>query len=157
MRLAARSLHAAAAVVAARSRPIRRRFAPAVTGVVALALFAACSSDTLTNPGRLAPTAPDATLTGGAGTQLFPTAPLGEYQPNGVAIGLNNAGQVTGSARLTQGQDDYKAFRWSVSTGAQLLTGCCDSMWGNDINDAGTVVGVAQTSANVGNRGFVAT
>jgi probable HAF family extracellular repeat protein len=157
MRLAGRSFRAAAAVAAARSRPIRRRrHAAAFGGIAALALFAACSSDTLTNPGHLAPTSPDATLTGGVGTEIFPTVPLGEFQPTGVAIGLNNAGQVTGSARLTATQDDFKAFRWSAPNGAQLLTGCCDSMSGNDINDAGTIVGVAQTNALTGSRAFVA-
>jgi probable HAF family extracellular repeat protein len=158
MRLAGRSFRAAAAVQAVRSRSIRRRrHATALSGIAALALFAACRGDTLTNPGRIAPTSPDATLTGGAGTQLFPTAPLGEFQPDGVAVGLNNAGQVTGTARLLPSQGDIKAFRWSPSNGAQILTGCCDSMWGNDINDAGTIVGVAQTNAITGNRGFVAT
>jgi probable HAF family extracellular repeat protein len=159
MRLAGRSARAAAAADAAHSRPIRRRlYAPAVSGIAAIALFAACRGDTLTNPaGRLAPTSPDATLTGGVGTEIFPTMTPGEYQPSGVAIGLNNAGQVTGSAWLSYAQDDYKPYRWSTATGAQLLTGCCDSMWGNDINDGGAVVGVLQTSAVDGNRAFVAT
>jgi probable HAF family extracellular repeat protein len=157
MRLAGRHFRVVAADEAARSRSPRQRRARAVGGIMALALIAACRSDTLTSPGRIAPTSPDATLTGGVGAPIFPTAPLGNFQQIGVAIGLNNAGQITGSAKLTAAQDDYKAFRWSSSTGAQLLTGCCDSMWGNDINDAGTIVGVAQTSASVGNRAFVAT
>jgi len=158
MRLAGRNARAAAAVEAARSYLIfRRRYSPAVTAFAALALFAACRGDTLTAPtGRLTPTSPDLTLTGGVGTPIFPTVTLGEFQPTGAAIGLNNAGQVTGSGHIVSFLDDFKPFRWSTGTGAQLLTGCCDTMWGNDINDAGVVVGTAQTSGLVGSRGFVA-
>jgi probable HAF family extracellular repeat protein len=158
MRLGGRTSRAAAAVEAARSHLIyRRRCSPAVTALAALALFAACRGDTLTTPtGRLTPTSPDLTLTGGVGTPIFPTVTLGEFQPTGTAVGLNNAGQVTGSGHIVSYLDDVKAFRWSTSTGAQVLTGCCDTMWGNDINDAGVIVGVAQTNALEGSRGFVA-
>jgi probable HAF family extracellular repeat protein len=38
-----------------------------------------------------------------------------------------------------------------------VLSGCCDTQWGADINDAGTIVGTTQVSQIVGNRGFVAT
>jgi len=147
---------AATMAVDSRSRRSRPSIAPALGGLAFLALLSACRGDVLTAPRGPGITPPDLTLTGGVGTQIFPTVTPGYYQPNGVAIGLNNAGQITGSARLSNGQDDYKALRWSVSNGAQILTGCCDSMWGNDINDAGTIVGVAQTSANIGNRAFVA-
>jgi len=145
--------------VMARDRRSSRRgasFAPAIGGLAFLTLLSACRSDVLTAPRGPAVTPPDLTLTGGVGTQIFPTVPLSEFQPNGVAIGLNNAGQVTGSGRTLSSQDDFKAFRWSPATGAQSLTGCCDSMSGNDINDAGAIVGVAQTNVLTGNRAFVA-
>jgi probable HAF family extracellular repeat protein len=155
MRLTRRTVRTAAAVEADRSRLIhRRRCAPLISGIAALALFAACRGDTLTAPtGRLTPTSPDLTLSGGVGAPIFPTVTLGEFQPTGTAIGLNNARQVTGGFI---GVDDVKAFRWSSSTGAQVLTGCCDTQWGNDINDAGVIVGVTQTNALQGGRGFVA-
>ena len=135
-----------------RSRP---SFAPTLGGVAFLAMLSACNGDSLTTPGALHTTPPDLTLTGGVGTQIFPTVPIGETQTVGVAVGLNVLGQVTGSAFFPT-IDDFKAFRWSPTTGAQRLTGCCDTMWGNDINDAGVIVGVAQTNAITGNRGFVA-
>ena len=155
MRLTRRTTRTAIAVEAARSRVIhRRRCAPVISGIAALTLFAACRSDTLTAPtGRLTPTSPDLALAGGVGTPIFPTVTPGEFQATGTAIGLNNAGQVTGGVfTLT----DVKAFRWSTATGAQVLTGCCDTMFGNDINDAGVIVGVAQTNGLEGSRGFVA-
>jgi probable HAF family extracellular repeat protein len=140
---------------APRSSRSRGSLAFAVRGVAFLAMLSACRGDVLTEPRSPAVAPPDLTLTGGVGTEIFPTVPLGEIQPDGVAVGLNGAGQVTGSASFPS-QDDFKAFRWSSATGAQRLTGCCDTMWGNDINDAGVIVGVAQTNALTGNRGFVA-
>ena len=131
---------------------------PLIVGATAaLLLVSACGDDLVTAPGTPShPGTPELTLTGGVGTPLFPSVPLGEYQPVGVAIGLNDAGQVTGSGWLTPIADDPQAFRWSVSTGAQVVTGCCDSMWGKDINGAGVIVGARQISFSVGNRGFVA-
>jgi probable HAF family extracellular repeat protein len=128
--------------------------------VPALALlFAACRGEVLTDPasGGLRPTAPDLTLTGGAGTQIFPTVSPGDAQPIGIAVGLNDAGQVTGSETLITVSGDFFPFRWSTATGAVPISGCCDTRSGNDINDAGTVVGTAQTNAFAGNHGFVAT
>jgi len=144
----------AAALLAADART-RPSLASSGTTLALLALLAGCDGESLTDP-RLRPTTPDLTLTGGVGTQIFPTVPLGDFQPFGVAVGLNDRGQVTGSVFVIQ-SGDFKAFRWSAATGVQALTGCCDTMWGNDINDAGVVVGTAQTSAAVGSRGFVAT
>jgi probable HAF family extracellular repeat protein len=123
-----------------------------------MALLAGCRSDDLTAPsGR--PLAPDdarPVLTGGAGVDIFPTVAPGEIQPTGVAIGLSDAGQITGSAFGLVTPDDYKPFRWTAATGAVRLVGCCDTEWGNDINEAGVVVGTAQTDAATGSRGFVA-
>jgi probable HAF family extracellular repeat protein len=138
------------------SSPAPARAVPALL----LALLAACGVEMPTHPtGRPpAPTEALHALTGASSTQIFPTVPPGEIQPVGVAVGLNDAGQVTGSAySLVLSDDDFVAFRWSSGSGAVALVGCCDTKWGNDINDAGTVVGVAQTSALLGNHAWVAT
>lgn len=122
-------------------------------------LFAACRGDGLTDPTiGPRPKAPELTLTGGVGTQIFPTvSPSEPFQPSGVAIGLNDAGQVTGSGWVTPIADDAQAFRWSAASGAGVVAGCCGTMWGKDINSAGVIVGTKQTSFLLGNRGFVAT
>ena len=97
-------------------------------------------------------------MTGASSTQIFPTVAGGELQPVGVAVGLNDAGQVTGSEfGLVASDLDFLPFRWTPGSGVATLVGCCDTRWGNDINDAGTVVGVAQTDAFFGNHGWVAT
>jgi len=98
------------------------------------------------------------TLTGGVGTPIFPIATPGEPQGRGDARGLNASGQVTGAEfGLVSADDTHKPYRFTPGAGVVKLTGCCDSQFGNDINDAGTVVGAAYISANVGIRGFVAT
>jgi len=124
-------------------------------GAVTLALTTACRGDISTEPRALGASSPSLTLIGAVSTDIFPTVPPGDVQPIGVAIGLNNAGQVTGAEQANPGAD-FKAFRWSSATGAVVITGCCQTQWGNDINDAGVVVGTGNTSAVVGNRGFVA-
>ena len=97
-------------------------------------------------------------LTGASSTEIFPTVTPGETQPVGVAVGLNAVGQVTGSEfGLVTTDLDFMAFRWTPGSGAVKLIGCCDTRWGNDINDAGTAVGVAQTDALQGNHAWVAT
>ena len=97
-------------------------------------------------------------LTGATSTEIFPSVIPGEIQPVGVAVGLNDAGQVTGSDfGLVTSDFDFKPFRWTPGSGAVKIVGCCDTQWGNDINDAGTVVGVAQTDALSGNHAWVAT
>jgi probable HAF family extracellular repeat protein len=133
-----------------------------VRGATALALFlaAACSDDLVTNPGadHFTPTKPGLALTGGAGVPIFPDAPPAASQPTGVAVGLNDAGQVAGSEiGLVTSDQDFMPFRWSAASGVVKLTGCCDTRWANDINDAGIVVGVAQTSQIAGNHAWVAT
>ena len=134
-----------------------------VRGTTALTLlfFAACRGDLPTDPGagQLAPSEPQLELTGGVGAPIFPTVPPGERQPRGDARGLNSSGQVTGGGRDLQGSfsQTFEPYRWIPGGTAVRITGCCDSRVGNDINDAGTVVGNAQTNANDGGRGFVAT
>ncbi len=123
---------------------------------IALALITACRGDTPTDPRTLSATPPSFTLIGAVGTDIFPTVQPGDFQPTGIAIGLNASGQVTGTGHLTTSQNDFKPFRWSVATGALLVSGCCETQWGNDINDAGVIVGTGNTSAVIGNRGFVA-
>src|SRR5688500_7629798 len=128
--------------------------------VLAVAVAVACRGDSLVQPGdRLAPTDPLFALTGAAGTQIFPTVPPGETQPRGDARGLNASGQVTGGAFRLPGDQNGSSepYRWTPGGTAVRITGCCDSRVGNDINDAGTVVGNAQKDANSGGRGFVAT
>ena len=133
------------------------RIAVAIGAILALA----CQGDSPTDPmagARPVPTEPMLELTGGVGTPIFPTTNAGDVQPVGVAVGLNDAGQVTGSQfGLVMSDLDFKPYRWSPGTGAVKLFGCCDTQWGNDINDAGTVVGVAHTNALRGNHAWVAT
>ena len=131
--------------------------------VLTLLFIAACGGDSLTRPttGTLVPTQPDLTLTGGVGTQIFPTVPLGESQTVGDARGLNASGQVTGGAFFPPSinqSGDADPYRWTSGGSAVRITGCCDSQAGNDINDAGAVVGITQAnSVTLGSRGFVAT
>jgi probable HAF family extracellular repeat protein len=129
------------------------------TAAVALALLVACRADAPTSPiGRPAlPADPSFTLTGGVGTLIFPIVPPGEIQPVGYAIGLNNAGEVTGAEfGMVHTEDTNKPYRWSPATGPQKIVVCCDTQYGVDINDAGVIVGNAQTDAVIGMRGFVA-
>jgi probable HAF family extracellular repeat protein len=129
---------------------------------IGVVLTLACQSDSSTGPLPTAPSSPSEpllVLTGGAGTEILPVRPAWDSQVSGVAIGLNNLGQVTGAERNINPQlaGAIKPFRWSASTGAQQLTGCCgDPAWGNDINDVGVVVGTTPTDAIRGSRGFVA-
>jgi probable HAF family extracellular repeat protein len=127
------------------------------TATLPLALIVACTGESPTDPSRLAPRGPLTTLTGGAGTPVLPDRPDWDPQVIGLAIGLNDAGQVTGSESGFVLSDAFRPFRWSASTGIVEILGCCDTQSGNDINDAGVVVGVTQTNALTGNRGFVAT
>ena len=93
------------------------------------------------------------------GTPIFPTVPLGEPQPRGVAIGLNGSGQVTGGALYLQpsgGSDGNKPFRWTPGVGYVKLTTCCENGAGSDINASGVVVGSLEAGSNNSFRGFVA-
>jgi len=151
-------LHGQVARIAADPHNARSRSSrtSTIAALAILVVLAACQGDGLTAP-RVGPTPPDLTLTGGVGTQIFPAVPVGEYQARGEARGLNEAGQVVGSGWVDQIADDAEAFRWSVSTGAQVIIGpCCGTKWGQDINSAGTVVGTSQISQSTGNRGFAA-
>ena len=126
-----------------------------------LALLTACGVDSVTSPAEFAapaPAGPLRMLTGASSTQIFPSVTPGEIQPVGVAIGLNGVGQVTGSEfGLVTTDLDFMPFRWTPGGAVVKLVGCCDTRWGNDINDAGTVVGVAQTDALSGSRAWIAT
>jgi probable HAF family extracellular repeat protein len=126
---------------------------------VALLLAVACRGDLVTRPAAapLAPGAPARTLVGSVGTPIFPTAAPGEPQHGGDARGLNRRGQVTGAGLGIGVLDDhYKPYRWTPGSAAARLVGCCDFQWGNDINDAGTVVGMVWTNEHRGSA-FVAT
>ena len=105
----------------------------------------------------LAPAGAVRTLTGATSTPLFPTAAPGAVQARGDARGLNASGQVTGAAYgLVPGSVDFVPYRWTSGSGAVEISGCCDTQWGADINDAGVVTGTTQVSQIVGTRGFVA-
>ena len=138
-----------------RALPLARRLALATT---ALALIA-CQPDALTNPTRLAPTAPDLVLTGGVGTPIFPTAIPGEPQAKGFAIGLNAAGQVTGGAHdlFDSGDEGNKPFRFTPGGPLVKLTRCCENGFGADINATGVVAGSIEAGPNNAYRPFVAT
>ena len=153
------SRHRATSLVAGESSPP----SSIVRGAAALALLllAACSSDRIVDPGAggLAPTATDLALTGGVGTPIFPTAPAGEPQGKGFAIGLNASGQITGAVYGWPSvvSDGNKPFRWSAATGPVRLTTCCENGFGADINSAGVVAGSAEGGPMSGTyRGFVA-
>jgi probable HAF family extracellular repeat protein len=139
----------------------RRTLSPGVAragAALALGLLAACGVDLPTDPSAGATLAPSSglrALTGATSTPIFPTAAPGDAQPTGDARGLNASGQVTGSVFLAN-VNAYRPYRWTPGSGHVTLTGCCDNEWGADVNDAGVVVGTAQTSLIVGNRGFVA-
>ena len=158
MRLADFSRRAASVVRRASHFPSCVR----VTTALVLLAAVACRSDSLLDPAgqsRPSPSEPALELTGGVGTQIFPTVAPGESQPRGDARGLNATGQVTGGAYRLPGDQNGSSepYRWTPGGTAVRITGCCDSKVGNDINDAGTVVGNAHKDANSGDRGFVAT
>ena len=149
---------AASAARSSATRRARVRRAAAFVAILALA----CRGDSATDPltsGRLAPSEPLLELTGGVGTQIFPTVAPGDRQPRGDARGLNASGQVTGGAFGLPGDQNGSSepYRWTPGGSAVRITGCCDSKVGNDINDAGTVVGNAQKDQISGARAFVAT
>lgn len=127
---------------------------------LSVVLLSACGIESPTAPtgGELAPGGAVHALTGAMSTPIFPTRPAGEIQVVGDARGLNASGQITGAefGFITMDQD-FKPYRWTSESGLVKLTGCCDTQYGADINDAGAVVGVTQTSAIIGTRGFVAT
>jgi probable HAF family extracellular repeat protein len=133
-----------------------RRGALGAAAVALVALAACTRSELATDPRALAPSDASHLLVGASTTDIFPTAAPGDPQTVGDARGLNAVGQVTGAA-YTYAANDFQPYRWSATGGLQLLTGCCDTRWGSDINDAGVVVGTAQTSQVTGLRGFVAT
>lgn len=132
--------------------------APRGVALLALTLLAACGIDSVTGPtdAALSPTAAARTLTGATTTEILPDVDIA-FPIRGDARSLNASGQVTGTELgLSPTSDDFKPYRWTPGSGAVRLIGCCDTEWGEDINDAGVVVGTAQTSLIVGNRGFVA-
>jgi probable HAF family extracellular repeat protein len=138
-----------------RSRAPRRRAGRATAWLAAgtLSLFVAGCGDVESPVAPLAPTVAMPTLVGSTSVDLLAGQPSGTRAD---ARGLNDAGQVTGSRYLIL-VNDWRPYRWSPGTGFQALSGiCCGTAWGTDINDAGVVVGRAQTAVDEGDRAFVA-
>ena len=126
--------------------------------LVLLAVQAACA-EVPTDPA--APTSvltgEAASLTGATSSPVFPKASPTSIQARGDARGLNASGQMTGAVYgLADDVADFRPFRWASASGAAMITGCCDTGWGADINDAGVVAGTTQRSLIEGTRGFVA-
>ena len=116
-----------------------------------------CSSPAAVSPvsptDRLAPTAATPVLVGATTVDLL----AGEEPGTRVDVrGLNDAGQVTGS-RFVETVGDWRPYRWTPGAGFVALAGiCCGTAWGTDINNAGVVVGRAQTAIDEEARAFVA-
>lgn len=124
---------------------------------LSLIAFAACEQPTAVLPSaRAVPSDVSRTLVGAVSTPIFPTAAPGAFQPAGDARGLNSAGQATGAEFGLTSNQDFLPYRFTPGVGIVAITGCCDTQFGSDINDAGTVVGTAQQGADEGLRGFVA-
>ena len=126
---------------------------------LALGLLTACAAEGPTDPTGEVPPPGGAlpALTGATSTPIFPTATAGSVQARGDARGLNASGQITGAVYgLSTGIDDFRSYRWTPGSGAEMITGCCGTEWGADINDAGVVTGTTQQSLTIGSRGFVA-
>ncbi|MDB4883772.1 MAG: domain containing protein [Gemmatimonadetes bacterium] len=137
-------------------RPLDSLLRGAAAAAVALTLIACQDTVSGPAPAPLAPSGPDRTLTGAGSTEIFAG---GSFGTRGDARAINNAGHVTGaSTKMTESENDYRPYRWAPGAGSVRLSGvCCGTAWGSDINDAGVVVGTAQTSQNTGLRAFRAT
>ncbi|HMC54698.1 MAG TPA: PxKF domain-containing protein [Gemmatimonadaceae bacterium] len=122
-----------------------------LVGVVAL-LVAGCR-DSVAPTDRLAPTAAIPVLVGATTVNLLG----GEESGTRADVrGLNDAGQATGS-RFEETVGDWRPYRWTPGIGFVRLLGiCCGTAWGADINNAGVVVGRAQTAVDEEARAFVA-
>jgi probable HAF family extracellular repeat protein len=123
-----------------------------------LVVLGACGVATPTDPSAQTSAPPSSlrALTGATSTPIFSTATAGDRQAKGDARGLNSSGQITGAQFGLTSAGDFKPYRWTSSSGAEMLIGCCGTEWGADINEAGVVVGTAQQSLAIGARGFVA-
>jgi probable HAF family extracellular repeat protein len=115
-------------------------------------LVAGCR-DVVSPTDRLAPTAAIPVLVGATTVDLL----AGEDPGTQVDVrGINDLGQATGS-RFVISVNDWRPYRWTPGTGFVALTGiCCGTAWGTDINNAGVVVGRAQTAIDEQARAFVA-
>ena len=138
------------------ARLLARHAPTAFAGGLLLLLAAGCAdAPAPTEPvAPIAPSAPMPLLASVTSIDLLAGEPAGTRAD---VRGINDAGQVTGS-RFLISVNDWRPYRWTPGTGFQALSGiCCGTAWGNDINDAGVVVGKAQTAINEGDRAFVAT
>ena len=141
--------------LSSRARTGLARHAHAVlTGGLTLLLAAGCrDARSPTEPiAPIAPSAPMPLLASVTSIDLL----AGQPYTRADVRGINDATQATGSRYLTI-VNDWRPYRWTPGTGFEALSGiCCGTAWGNDINDAGVVVGQAQTAIDEGDRAFVA-
>jgi len=136
------------------SRTLRDRAQCAHVPVIAvvLALFAAGCRDTTSSIDPIAPAAANPVLVSATVVDLL------DGQDAGTRVdvrGLNDVGQATGS-RYTTSVNDWRPYRWAPGTGFQPISVFPGTAWGNDINNAGVVVGRMQVSQIVGDHAFVA-
>ena len=125
----------------------------AATALLALGLGACADVTTAPVPEPLAPSGPDQTVTGASITEIFVTT--GESPEYGDARAINNAGQATGASIRQTGPTDYRPYRWTPGAGTVRLTGVFGgTAYGNDINDAGVIVGAGVVNFNDGLRAF---
>jgi probable HAF family extracellular repeat protein len=127
--------------------------------LVVASFVGACGADRPTAPveSTLAPAIAVRALTGATSVEVLTEVAFG-VPIRADARGLNASGQVTGAQfGLNPLSDDFTTYRSAPGSAAVALDGCCGAHWGADINDAGVVVGTAQTGLLSGTRGFVAT
>jgi probable HAF family extracellular repeat protein len=129
----------------------RARSASIPLGAVFFALVAGCR-DTASPIDRLAPSAATPVLVGATSIDL-----LAGQEPGTRADvrGLNDLGQATGT-RFVITVNDWRPYRWTPGTGFVAISVFPGTAWGNDINNAGVVVGRMQTAVNQGDHAFVA-
>jgi probable HAF family extracellular repeat protein len=129
-----------------------RRAARVLLATTVALLGAACEVPT-SSLARLAPTDPELLLVSADATDIRVGAPEGTRAD---IRGLNNLGQATGSFELGRSRQEMTPYRWTPGTGFTAITPlAANHSWGNDINDAGVVVGTSNLGYSSGSRATV--